>query len=336
MSARVTASDVAKAAGVSQPTVSRVFSNHRSVSPAKAERVRAVAFELGYIPNTIARSLSSGKTHTVGIVLAHLKSGFFADALQRLSKALNARGYSATVYFAANAPDEVDAIVDDLLAHQVDGIILASVSVSNTLTERLRDIGLPYVLFNRGQTGVDVPMVAASNFAGARAATRFLVEGGHQRIAHLAGWRGAMNGIDRRAGFLAALSEAGMEPFDCVDCHFRRNVAMEETRRLFASGPGPDAIFAGNDHMAFGVLEVLRCELGLSVPEDVSVIGYDDAPMAGWKVFDLTTVRQPLSRMIAETIDLLDDRIRDPGGKPRRVEIPGDLVIRGTARLPAV
>ena len=106
--ARVTASDVAKAAGVSQPTVSRVFSRNAPVDPKKAERVRAVARELGYIPNHVARTLNSGHSHRIGIVLAYLKNGFFGEALQRLSKGLNAQGYSVTVYFAGNSSDEVD------------------------------------------------------------------------------------------------------------------------------------------------------------------------------------------------------------------------------------
>ncbi|ABV94873.1 transcriptional regulator [Dinoroseobacter shibae DFL 12 = DSM 16493] len=333
-STRVTARDVARAAGVSQPTVSRVFSRSAAVDPAKADRVRAAARELGYIPNLVARSLNSGHSFRIGIVLAYLKNGFFSDALQRLSKALNARGYSVTVYFAGNQSDEVDAIVDDLLADRVDGIILASISLSNSLVARVRKSGIPCVLFNRGQADPDVSMVTAANVAGARAATEFLIAGGHTRIAHLAGWRKSMNGRDRQAGFLAAMAAAGLAPVACVDCHFRRSVAMDETRKLFAEGPGADAIFAANDHMAFGVLEVLRAELGLRVPEDVSVIGYDDAPMAGWKTFDLTTVRQPLERMTRKTVDLLIARITEPDAPPEKIEIPGDLIVRGSARHP--
>ena len=333
-SVRITASDVARAAGVSQPTVSRVFNRSASVDPDKAERVRAVAKELGYIPNLVARSLNSGNSFRIGIVLAYLKNGFFGEALQRLSKALNAKGYSVTVYFAANRSDEVDAIVDDLLADQVDGIVLASISLSNELVSRVRKSGIPCVLFNRGQRDPDASMVMASNFEGARQATEFLIKAGHRRIAHLAGWREALNGVDRKNGFLAALETANLEPVACFDCHFRRNVAMEETRRLMATATPPDAIFVATDHMAFGVLEVLREELGLRVPEDVSVIGYDDAPMAGWKTFDLTTVRQPLNRMIEATTALLLNEISDKERLPERIEIPGELVIRGSARLP--
>lgn len=257
-SARVTASDVAKAVGVSQPTVSRVFSRSVSVDPVKAERVRAAARELGYIPNHVARTLNSGNSYRIGIVLAYLKNGFFGEALQSLSKGLNAQGYSVTVYFAGNASDEVDDIVGDLLADQVDGIILASISLSNTLVSRVRKSGIPCVLFNRGQSDPDTSMVTASNFQGGNLATEFLIEGGHRHIAHLAGWREALNAIERKDGFLAAMQDANLEPLACIDCHFRRNVAMDETRNLFSQATVPDALFVANDHMAFGVLEVLR------------------------------------------------------------------------------
>lgn len=334
-SARITAYDVAKAAGVSQPTVSRVFSRSASVDPAKAERVRAVARELGYIPNLVARSLNSGNSFRIGIVLAHLKNGFFGQALQDLSKALNKHGYSVTVYFAGNSSDEVDAIIDDLLADQVDGIVLASISLSNALVSRVRKSGIPCVLFNRGQSDPDVSMVTASNFEGGRLATEFLIKSGHRRIAHLAGWRKALNGVERRDGFMAAMDAAGIAPLACVDCHFRRNVAMAETRKLFAQSEMPDALFVANDHMAFGVLEVLREEMGLRVPDDVSVIGYDDAPMASWKTFDLTTVRQPLAQMIDATATMLLKEISDTKHSPEQIQISGELIIRGTARIPA-
>ena len=244
-SARVTASDVARAAGVSQPTVSRVFNRSSSVDPAKAERVRAVAKELGYIPNLVARSLNSGSSFRIGIVLAHLWNGFFGEALQRMSKALNAQGYSVTVYFAGNSSDEVSDIVDDLLADRVDGIVLASISLSNELVSRVRKSGIPCVLFNRGHYDPEASMVVASNVEGGRRATQFLIDAGHTRIAHLAGWREAMNGVDRKDGFLAAMEAAGLEPVACTDCHFRRNVAMDETRRLFAQPNPPDAPVRG-------------------------------------------------------------------------------------------
>lgn len=331
---RVTATDVAKAAGVSQPTVSRVFSRTAHVEPAKAERVRAVARELGYIPNLVARTLNSGHSFRIGVVLAHLKNGFFSEALQQLSKALNARGYSVTVYFAGNSADEVEDIVESLLADQVDGIVLASISLSSSLVARVRNSGIPCVLFNRGQKDPGASMVTASNVLGAKRATEFLIASGHRHIAHLAGWNESLNGLERLRGFEAAMEDAALKPFAVIDCHFRRSVAMTETRALFSGPLSPDALFVATDHMAFGVLEVLRAELGLRVPEDVSVVGYDDAPMASWKTFDLTTVQQPLERMVEQTVTVLLGEIEDNTRAPQRLEIPGQLVVRGSARVP--
>ncbi|MEO0386383.1 MAG: LacI family DNA-binding transcriptional regulator [Pseudomonadota bacterium] len=331
---KITARDVARAAGVSQPTVSRVFSRPASVSREKAERVHAVADALGYIPNRVARTLNSGQSFRIGVVLAHLRNDFFAEMLRQLSETLNVHGYSVTVYFAYNSPDEVDGIVDGLLADQVDGLVLASVSLSNTLVSRVEKSGIPCVLLNRGQPNASAAMVTAANVAGGRLAARFLIQGGHTRIAHLAGWGEALNGVERREGFMAAMAQANQTPFAVVDCGFRRTLAMEAARTLFSGPHVPDAVFVANDHMAIGVLEVLRVELGLSVPGDVSVVGFDDAPMAAWASFDLTTVRQPLGRMIEATVRLLMDRIGGGAPRPERIEIESELIVRGSARVP--
>lgn len=331
---RITASDVARAAGVSQPTVSRVFNRSTAVDPATAARVRNAAQSLGYIPNLVARSLNSGRSYRIGVILAHLNNNFFAAALQDLSKALNAQGYSVVVYFAGDSAKEVESIVSDLLADQVDGIVLASTSVSNQLVEQVQRAGIPCVLFNRGKPAPGVSVVTTSNLNGGYEATEFLIRGGHTRIAHLAGLSDALNGQERRQGFLDAMTDHGLTPVACIDCHFRREIAMEQTRKMMASDTPPDAIFAASDHMAFGVLEVLRTELGLDVPRDVSVVGYDDAPMAAWGTFDLTTVRQPLDEMIDATVRLLHGPIKADERRPKIIELPAALLVRGSARVP--
>lgn len=331
---RVTAAEVAARAGVSQPTVSRVYTPGSNVSQDKKDRVLAVASELGYMPNTLARSLNTGRSHTIGVVVPYLKNPFYAEALQNLSKALRIHGYHVLVFFAFNKDEEIDRVVEDLLAHQVDGIILASVSLSNKLTNRLQDVGIPFVLFNRGQTGrKQMAAVTASNQEGGRIAARFLAAAGHQRIAHISGWMKSLNGRERQQGFIAGLAEVGLEPWQCVDCHYRRTMAIDATRAFFASSKTPDAIFVGNDYMAFAVLETLRVELGVRVPEDVSVIGFDDVEMAGWATYDLTTLRQPAHRMVDATVELLLGMI-DEQTPPRCIEIESDLIIRGSARVP--
>ena len=331
---RATAADVARKAGVSQPTVSRVFKPGTGVSSDKVKRVRDAAQALGYVPNTLARSLNSGRSYTIGVVLAYLKNPFFAEVLQIMSERLSEEGYHVMVFFAMNQAEEVDSVVEGLLAHQVDGIILASVSMSNTLTKRLRDLNMPFVLFNRGQEDRNLPSVTAANFQGGQLAGRFLAAGGHKRIAHIAGWKKSLNGRDRQAGFIAGLAEFGLEPFRVIDAHFRRNVAVDATLDLFSGPEVPDAIFVGNDHMAFGVLETLRCELNLKIPDDVSVIGYDDVAMSAWKLIGLTTLRQPANRMVDETVKMLLGMIEGGKPSPGRVEIESPLIVRSSARIP--
>lgn len=330
---RITAADVAERAGVSQPTVSRVFTPGSRVSKEKQKKVEAAAAELGYRPNTLARSLNTGQSKTIGVVLAYLDNPFYPEALQKFSESLSAHGYHVMVFFAANQAEEVDGVIEDLLAHQVDGIILASVSLSNQLTSRLNDLEIPFVLFNRGQEDRNLPVVSAANLESGRIAGCFLAAGGHKHIAHISGWQKSLNGRERQQGFIEGLAEYNLHPIRCIDSHFRREMAIEATRELFKAVIKPDAIFVGNDHMAFAVLETLRNGLGVRVPDDVSVIGFDDVAMSAWPTFDLTTLRQPINRMVATTVMMLVDMINQRETS-RRIEIESELVIRGSARIP--
>lgn len=332
---KITALDVARRAGVSQPTVSRVFTPGAKVSPNLINRVKTAARELGYRPNTLARSLITGRSKTIGLVVAYLNNPFYPEALEKLSVSLRERGYHIMVFIAANLAEEIDPIIDDLLDHQVDGIILASVSMSNELTDRLSEEGIPFVLFNRGQENPKLAQVTAANFEGGRKAGRFLAAGGHQRIAHISGWQKSLNGRDRQAGFIAGLRAGGLEPFRCIDSHYRREMATDATFELFSGNSVPDAIFVGNDHMAFAVLETLRGDLGLRVPDDVSVVGYDDVLMSAWKIYDLTTLRQPANRMVEATVDLLLAMIDDKPIESLKIEIDSPLILRSSARIPA-
>lgn len=332
---KITALDVARRAGVSQPTVSRVFTPGAKVSPNLVNKVQTAARELGYRPNTLARSLITGRSKTIGLVVAYLNNPFYPEALEKLSVSLSERGYHIMVFIAANLAEEIDPVIDDLLDHRVDGIILASVSMSNAMTDRLSDEGIPFVLFNRGQENPNLAQVTAANFEGGRKAGHFLAAGGHQRIAHISGWQKSLNGRDRQAGFIAGLKAFDQQPLMCIDSHYRREMAIDATKHLFAGDSVPDAIFVGNDHMAFAVIETLRGDLGLRVPDDVSVVGYDDVQMSAWKVYDLTTLRQPANRMVDATVDLLLAMINGDAVESLKIEIDSPLILRSSARIPA-
>ena len=333
MNTRVTSHDVAARAGVSQSAVSRVFSG-RSASAATAAKVRRAAAELGYRPDPLARAMSTGRSRIIGVLVAYLDNQFYPAALESLSRVLQARGYHILVFTLGNDPSEVEGIVEELTAYRVDGIVTASVGMTSDLTERCAAAGIPVVMFNRGQDGSGLSSVTSANIEGGRRVAEFLTEGGHTRIAHIAGWQGSSTGRDRLRGFVDGLGASGMEPLDIIDGMYDRDTAIDATRRLMARSDPPDAIFVGNDHMAFAVLDTLRYDLGLSVPQDVSVVGYDDVPLAAWKAYDLTTLRQPLKRMVDATVSTLLDQIADPDRPAQKIQIEGPLILRGSARIP--
>lgn len=333
VASKVTSAEVAARAGVSQSAVSRVFTPGASASPKTVEKVRKAAEELGYRPNVLARAMVSGKSRIIGLIVAYLNNQFYPEALEKLSNALQERGYHVLIFMASQTAGNIDSVVEEILDYQVDGIIAASVSLSSDLSERCRAAGVPMVMFNRSQDDASMSAVTSDNRAGGRKAAEFLLAGGHRKIGYIAGWEGASTQRDREAGFVEALKEAGVELHAREVGNFVIEESREATRRMFVSDP-PDAVFVANDHMALAVMDTLRHELGLKVPGDVSVVGYDDVPAAGWASYNLTTVRQPANRMVAETVDILLSKIKDPKAKPRRVAIDGPLIVRGSARIP--
>ncbi len=335
MNVKVTSQDVAKLAGVSQSAVSRVFTPGASVSKKTAGRVLEAATELGYRPNVLARSLITGRSRIIGLAVSYLDNQFYPLAIEKLSKALQERGYHILIFLVSNVAETVEKALQEILDYQVDGIVMASVSMSNALAAHCDAAGVPVVLFNRAQDDDRLSAVTSDNVAGGYKAAEFLVRCGHQRIAHIAGWAESSTGRDREAGFRAGLAAHGRELHARLDGMYDRGVAAEATRSLFAGPDRPDAVFVGNDHMAFAVLDTLRFELGLRVPEDVAVVGYDDTPVAAWPAYDLTTVRQPANRMVEATVEALTAHIEHGDTEPRRIFIDGPLILRGTTRRPS-
>lgn len=333
-SARITSAEVARRAGVSQSAVSRVFTPGASASAETAKKVRAAAAELGYRPNVLARAMVSGKSRIIGLVVAYLENYFYPDALERLSNALQARGYHVLIFMAAPQGGDLESVVEEILDYQVDGIVAASISLSSDLAERCRGAGVPIVLFNRTQEGDTFSAVTSDNRSGGEQVAAFLAAGGHRRIAYIAGTEATSTQTAREAGFRAGLARAGLPLFARAAGDYDIAQARAAARTLFAGEDKPDAVFVANDHMAFGVMDVLRAELGLSVPGDVSVVGYDDVPPAAWAGYALTTVRQPAADMAAATVDLLIDQIETPDAAPRKVVLPATLVLRQSARIP--
>lgn len=329
---KVTSIDVAKRAGVSQSAVSRVFTPGASASKRTVERVRRAAAELGYRPNVLARSLITGRSRMIGLVVAYLENYFYPEVVERLSVALQEQGYHVLVFMAAPTVGDVESVLQEILDYQVDGIVLASVSMSSVLAEQCQSFDIPVVLFNRDQDDPRLSSVTTDNRAGGRALADLLVSLGHQRIAYIAGFEGASTQRDRELGFREGLAAAGQELFARGVGNFEHPLAQEAARRMFDRTTPPDAVFVCNDHMAFAVMDVLRFELGLKIPEDVSVVGFDDVPPAAWPAYSLTTFRQRVNQMVAETVTTLMDRIEAKHAEPRRIKLEGTLIVRKSTR----
>jgi len=330
---KVTSLEVAKLAGVSQSAVSRVFTPGASVSNKTNQKVRSAALELGYRPNILARSLITGKSRIIGLVVSHLDNYFYPEALELLSNALQKKGYHVLVFMASKTSGNIDDVVDEILDYQVDAIILASIAMSSNLTNRCVAAGVPVMLFNRGQDDDRFSTVTSDNFLGGQKVARFLIAGGHKRIGYIAGWEGASTQHDREAGFIEELKQHGSSLYAREVGNFNQDEARQAARKMFSKKEIPDAVFVASDDMAFAVMDVIRFELGLKIPEQVSVVGYDDVPVSSWPAYDLTTVRQPANRMVAETVSIILECIENPETKPLRIEIDGPLILRGSAKI---
>jgi DNA-binding LacI/PurR family transcriptional regulator len=329
----VTSDDVARLAKVSQSAVSRTFSPGGSVSPMMRERVLKAAETLGYRPNALAQAMISGRSRLIAILVAYLDNQFYPVLLEQLARALQQRGYQVLLFMTD--PGDQDGVVQRMLQFQVEGIIMASATLSSTLAAECAKTGTPVVLLNRYVPAAMTSSVTSDNIEGGRMLAHFLADGGHTRIAFIAGQEDSSTSRDREAGFCKGLAERGLALFARGIGGYTFAGAADAARTLFAHrARRPDAVFVANDHMAFSVLDVLKGELGLKVPADVSVVGYDDVPEASWGGYDLTTVSQSSAEMVRATVDILMDQIGQQKVAARAAITPARLVVRGSARRP--
>lgn len=327
-----TSLDVAKLAQVSQSAVSRSFTSGASVSNATRSKVLAAAKKLGYRPNAIARSLSTRRSRMIGVVMSYLDNQFYPLVLEKLSQALQQKGYHVLLFIGDTS--EADAILSDILQYQVDGLVLASTSVSSALANNCAEAGIPVVLFNRTtKHSASASAVVSNNHAGGAAIAAHLVQQGCQRIAFIAGMQDSSTNLEREAGFMYGLTQAGQRCFARAVGNYNFEQAKLAARELFAKPTSrPDAVFVANDHMAIAVMDVLRQELGLRVPQDVSVAGFDDVPQAAWGAYQLTSVTQSLEPMIEATVDLLIEQITGEVS-PQTKTIACELIVRQSTQL---
>lgn len=324
----VTSHDVARAAGVSQATVSRVLAGSDRVTRATTDRVRAAMLEVGYAPNIAARTMKTGRTATIGVVVADITNPFYPELLDALSGALAAAGQRMILW---NEPGTGEAsAVDAIRGQLVDGVVFTTATRKSAALRAALVRDWPVVLVNRGVPRLACDQVTSDNVGGGRAVAAFLADAGHRRIGLITGPDLPSTAVDRKRGFLAGLRAAGVSEPVVAAGDFTHATAWRAAHELLTRKRPPTAIFGVNDLTAFGARDAAR-----SLGRDVAIVGYDDVAMAAWEAYDLTTVRQPTGDMAAVAVELLLDRIADPARPPVRRRFPIELIIRGSTRCSA-
>jgi LacI family transcriptional regulator len=325
----ITSHDVAKLAGFSQPTVSRALRDDPRVSQATREKIKRAARALNYVPSEAGRTLSTRATHRVGVIVTDMTNPFYPHVVAPLHDELQRLGYR--MMLLTERSDEAVA-EEKLLDQSLDGVVLATATTDSRLPALLERRGMPYVFLNRdtGRPGDFASVV--DNEGGGRLAARELVGLGHRRIAGIFGAANTTTGRERELGFRLALADSGIGlPDDrVVRGAFEYETGYAALPSLLKAAEPPTAVFCGNDVVAIGVLNAALAA-GVKVPDDLTVIGFDDLPMAAWEVFRLTTVRHDLDELACQAARLLDRRIAgDVDADGERLVLPTEFVPRAT------
>jgi LacI family transcriptional regulator len=326
-----TLEEIAKQAGVSRSTVSRVMNDHPSVDDETRARVQSVAEKLNYHPNVAARSLAAGRTNIIGLVIPMGVSALFTDPyfpllIQGISSACNANEHSVMLWLAE--PEYERRMIRQVLqGGLIDGVILASALMDDPMLEALLKRGLPFIMVGRLPTDNQISYVDVDNVNSAREMVSYLLRLGYRKVATIAGPTNMIAGSDRLQGYRLALRSRGvaLDPSLIVEGDFTEEGGYIAMQRLIPRKP--DAVFVASDAMAVGAMRALR-EAGLRVPDDVALAGFDDIPFSARSEPSLTTVRQPIQRMGALAAETLIDMISHPHPQPRRIILPTELVIR--------
>lgn len=328
----VTLKEVAELAGVSRSAVSRTFTEGASVSTKTRSKVEKAAAKLGYSPNILARGLTTRSTKLIGLVSNNFHNPIFLEVFDLFTRKLQERGLRPLL---VNLSDETDAgaSVRMLRQYSVDGVLVASSTLPPAFSEAFKDAGLPVVnSFGRHSASPHVHVVGVDNVECGRIAARELLGRGYKRISFLGGPESATSTEDRLAGFREVLSAAPGIVFNhSFAAAYSFQAGRAEMQRLIAEGPPAEAYFGGDDVLSIGALSAIR-DAGLSVPDDIGFIGFNDMEMAGWENINLTTIHQPIRQIIDSSIELMVSMLDNPDRFPEARLFPCHVVERGTLR----
>lgn len=331
---RVTLKDVAQLAGVSAVTVSNVLNNRPNVSQGTRARVQAAIEQTGYRVNIAARGLAGGRTNTIGMLLPDMATQYFGEIVRGAGDEMRSFGMEMLIATASDMARERSQMA--FLQGITDGMLLILPRTADEVLMAVEKTGIPVVVIDHRGNKIMLPSVDVDNYNGARVATEYLIRLGHRRIGFVAGPKGYGASSARLRGYKEALLNAKL-PFDkklVAQGDFLQPSGFAAGRQLLALPRPPSAIFASNDLMAFGVMEAVK-EQALRVPDDVSVVGFDDIPMASQVYPPLTTVRQPLYQMGIAASRMMIAMLRGVSPPSSRITLLTELVERASAVAPS-
>lgn len=322
--------DVARLAGVSQSAVSRAFSQGKSVSEETGRKVFEAARKLGYSPNFIPRILLKHRSELVAVVISGTSNPFYAMALEEFTKALQKTGHQVLLVHV-DSDHSLDGVVPRLASYRVDAIVSALPVLSKAAARALAQINIPTISFNTPVKNRWVTSVCSDSAGGAGAVADLFVARGARSFAFIGGAAGSHASNQRLLGYRRRLRQHGFTRIDTAAGDFLYEGGFRAVLQLRERGPLAEAIFCANDLMAIGALDALRGPVGLGVPADVLVAGFDNVPEASWGAYDLTTVVQDAPSMVAEAMTILEAMMSSSGSAGGILRIvPGRLIERST------
>jgi LacI family transcriptional regulator len=332
-----TINDVAKRAGVAPITVSRVINNSGYASEETRRRVEAAIEELGYVPNTLARGLRSKRTNTLALVVTDIANPFFTLIARGVEDTASASGFTVIYCNTDESEAKEEKYINILVQKQVDGVLLVPACNSSKSVNFLHSNNVPIVLIDRSVPGFQTDLVRCNSETGAYDLVKHLIELGHKRIAAITGPHGVSTSEDRVSGYQHAMSEAGLENLTSVYYGaFTQASGYELANQVLAQNPRPTAIFGANNFLSIGILKALR-DANLSVPQDLSVVGFDDLPVSLIVDPILTVAAQPAYEMGQQATQLLLKRLSDDALESNQeIILPTELIVRRSSGPPQI
>jgi len=327
---RPTSYDVAQLAGVSQSAVSRCFRPGNSLSAEKRKVILKAAAKLGYEPNVFASSLMTKRSNLVAVLISNLTNLHYPQVLAELTQRLDAQGIRVLLFALQNEAD-VGKVLPQLWRYRVDGAIAAASLSAQQLLQFERH-QVPVVLYNRVAENDAVPSVFCDSVGGERLLIDHLVASGHRSFTILSGPQDSYVGNQRVRGALARLAHHDLTA-DVLPGRFDHESGAEGLRQAMAKKARPEALICANDLMAIGAMDAARDEFGLTIPDDLSIVGFDGVEPAAWPSYRLTTIRQPVKRMTDAAVTMLLERIANPKLPPEVRSFTGSLIAGRSARL---